>query len=213
MSIRVILADDHRLVMEGIAQLLSLETDIEVVMRCADGVEALAATSRFRPDVLLADVKMPGLDGIELLRRVRDGEISTRVALLTADITDQQVAEAIRLGVDGIVLKEAAPRTLVQCVRAVAAGEQWLDQRTVHRAVESAARREAEMQALARILTRREIEIVRMVATGLRNKEIADRLGIAEGTVKIHLHSIYEKTGVSGRVELTNYARERGLLP
>ncbi len=211
MPIRIVLADDHRIVLDGLAQLLSLESDFDILLRCTDGTEALAAVERARPDVLIADVKMPGLTGLELLRRLHESGSATRVVLLTAQMTDSQVVEAVRMNVGGIVLKESASRTLVQCVRVVAGGDRWLDQETIHSALESMLRREAGIARASKTLTKRELEIVRMVATGLRNKQIADKLTITEGTVKMHLHSIYEKLNISGRVELSNYARENEL--
>jgi DNA-binding NarL/FixJ family response regulator len=209
--IRIVLADDHRIVLEGLAQLLSLESDLEVVQRCIDGNEAMAAVDELHPDVLVADVSMPGLTGLEILRRLREQGSATHVVLLTAQMTDVQVVDAVRMNVGGIVLKEAASRTLVQCVRTVAGGGRWLDQQTIHGALDAMLRREAGIARASRTLTKRELEIVRMVATGLRNKQIGDKLTISEGTVKMHLHSIYEKLGISGRVELSNYARENEL--
>ncbi|HEX2122015.1 MAG TPA: response regulator transcription factor [Thermoanaerobaculia bacterium] len=211
-SIRVILADDHRIVLEGLAQLLSLESDIDVLLRCTDGAEALIAVENAQPDVLIADLKMPGLTGLELLRRLVESRSSTRTVLLTAHITDPEIVEAVRLGVGGIILKEAAPRALVQCVREVAGGGRWLDEKAVAGAMESTLRRETGMEKLVRALTRREMDIVRMAAVGMRNREIGEKLSISEGTVKMHLHSIYEKLGISGRVELTIYARDNALL-
>ena len=200
------------MVLDGLAQLLSLESDFDVLLRCTDGVEALAAVQRARPDVLVADVKMPGMTGIEILQRLHAEKIPTRVVLLTAHMTDDEVLTAVRNGVGGIILKEAASRTLVQCVRTVAAGQQWLDQRSVHVALDKMLRRESGLDKVTRVLTKRELEIVRMVATGLRNRQIGDQLAISEGTVKMHLHSIYEKLGVSGRMELSIYARENALV-
>jgi DNA-binding NarL/FixJ family response regulator len=209
---RIVLADDHRIVLEGLAQLFSLEGDVDVVARCIDGEEAEEAVERLDPDVLVADVRMPKMTGVELLQKLRERGSRTRVVLLTADIREDEVLTAVRLGVGGIILKEAAPRALVQCVRAVASGKQWLDQRTVQSAVDKVLRREAALEKVRGMLTRREVEIVKMVATGLKNREIGEKLFISEGTVKIHLHTIYEKLGVSGRVELSNYARENAIL-
>jgi len=211
MPIRIILADDHPIVLDGLAQLFSMNDDIEVVLRCTTGEETLRAVRRAQPDVAVVDVKMPGLSGIEVLRQLHADGLAPRVVLLTAKMTDAEVIDAVRMGVGGIVLKEAAPREIVQCVRAVASGKQWLDQATVHTALDTMLRREAGMEKARRVLTKREVELVRMVATGLRNKQIADRLAISEGTVKMHLHSIYEKLGISGRVELTIYVRENAL--
>jgi len=212
MRTRLVVADDHPIVLDGLVQLFAAEKDFDVVVRCSSGDEALMALRRVRPDVAVLDIRMPGVTGIELLRHVHDEALPTRVVLLTAEIGDEAVVEAVRLGVAGIVLKEMAPRVLVQSVRAVAAGEKWLDDGAMRRALDKMMRREAGLADAVRMLTPREVEVVRMVATGLRNKQIADRLTITEGTVKIHLHSIYQKLGVSGRVELSIYARDKSLV-
>jgi DNA-binding NarL/FixJ family response regulator len=209
---RLMIADDHPIVLDGLTQLFSGERDFEVVARCSSGDEALAALRRSHPDVAVLDIRMPGKSGLDLLRHVKDEHLTTRVILLTAEISDESVVNAVRLGVSGIVLKETAPRVLVQSVRAVAAGEKWLDDGAMRRALDSMLRREAGLADAVRVLTPRELEIVRMVATGLRNKQIAEKLSITEGTVKIHLHSIYQKVNVSGRVELSIYAREKSLV-
>ena len=120
--------------------------------------------------------------------------------------------EAVRLGARGVVLKESSPETLLECVRRVYRGEQWIDRETMTRAFGHAMQREAAMREASRILTPREIEIVRMIAQGLRNRVIAERLSISEGTVKIHLHNVYEKLGIDGRLELMLYAQEKGLV-
>jgi DNA-binding NarL/FixJ family response regulator len=134
------------------------------------------------------------------------------VLLLTAAIDEDEVVEAVRLGARGIVLKEMAPQRLVQAIRQVHAGELVVDNRTVVRALEKVVRRETGTRRLASVLTPRELEIVRMVASGLRNKEIASRLTISEGTVKIHLHNTYEKLKVDGRLELMLFAQDHGLM-
>jgi DNA-binding NarL/FixJ family response regulator len=141
----------------------------------------------------------------------REG-LPTRVVLLTAALDENGVVEAVRLGAWGLVLKEMAPETLVRCVREVHGGERWLDNRSVVRALERIARREAGAARVAGVVTPRELEIIRMIAGGLRNKEIAARLSISEGTVKIHLHNIYEKLQLDGRLALLLYAREHALV-
>jgi len=211
MPIRVVIADDHPIVLEGLAQLFALEKDFEVVERCHDGEEALDAVERLNPDVLVLDVRMPKIDGLGVLRELAARKSPTRVVLLTAEINDNEVLDAVRLGVSSIVLKEKASQTLLQAARAASRGEQQLDDRSVRRALDHLLRREAGVAAARRVLTSRELEIVRMLAAGLRNKQIAEKLSITEGTVKIHLHSIYGKLGVSGRVELMIYAREHAL--
>lgn len=212
MRTRVIIADDHPIVLDGLGQLFAGEKDFDVVGRCSSGEEALSTLRRVRPDIAVLDIRMPGMNGMEILRRVYDEGLPTRVVLLTAEISDDAVVEAVRLGVAGIVLKEMAPRVLLQSVRAVAAGEKWLDDGAMRRALDKMMRREAGLADAVRVLTPREVEVVKMVATGMRNKQIAEKLNITEGTVKIHLHSIYQKLGVSGRVELSIYAREKSLI-
>lgn len=209
--IRILIADDHPIVLDALVQLFALERDIEVVARCTDGDEALALVTRLTPDVAVLDIRMGKRDGMSVLREIVGRSLPTRVVLLTAQMSDDEVLEAVSLGVGSIVLKETASRRIVQAVRTVAAGEHLMDEHVVRRALDRMLRREAGVAAARRVLTAREIEIVRMVATGMRNKAIADALNIAEGTVKIHLHSIYEKLGVTGRVELTLYAQEKSL--
>lgn len=154
---------------------------------------------------------MRGSTGLELLRRLSDEGASYPTVLLTAAINDAEVLDAIKLGVRGLVLKESPPETLVSCVRRVHAGEQQLDHDSVTRAFTAVLGREAAAREASQMLTPREVEIVRMVAQGLRNRAIAAKLSISEGTVKVHLHNIYEKFGVDGRLELTLCAQQKGL--
>jgi DNA-binding NarL/FixJ family response regulator len=212
MPIRRILADDHPLILDGLENLFRLEPDFQVLARCTDGAETLNTVRRHRPDILILDIRMPRRDGLEVAREMRKEELPTRVILLTAELDERQMLEATRLGVNGVVLKEMAPQLLVQCVRKVYAGEQWIEKRSAARIMEKMLRREAGALEGATILTPHEIAMVRMVAEGLRNKEIADKLQISEGTVKVHLHNIYGKLNVDSRIALFRYAQERGLV-
>jgi DNA-binding NarL/FixJ family response regulator len=211
MTISLVLADDHPLVLDGLEQLFRLEQDFQVVARCRDGEEALKALHTHQPDVLVLDIRMPKRDGLEVLRAMRTEQLTSRVVLLTASLEEEQLVEALHLGVGGIVLKEMAPQLLVEAVREIHAGGRWLDRSSVHRALGKLLQRDAGSREAAQHLTPRELEIVRMVASGLRNKAIAEQLVISEGTVKIHLHNIYQKLGVSGRLELAVYAQKKGL--
>lgn len=211
MAIRVLLADDHPIVLEGLAGLFRLEPDFEVVAACPDGDAALAAVREHRPDLLILDLNMPRKDGLAVVRALRSEGRTTRIVLLTALLGDDAVVEAVRLGVRGLVLKDAAPRTLIQCARRVAAGGDCLEGQSVSAALARAVRRDQGIPAIARVLTGREIEIARLATVGMRNKEIARQLAITEGTVKIHLHNIYEKLGVNGRVALVLALRDKGL--
>jgi len=212
MSIRLVLADDHPLILDALEGLFHLEEDIEVVARCSDGVQALEAVARFEPDVLILDLRMPVSDGLDVLRALHRLGSRTRAVVLAGSVEDRELVECLRLGVRGVVLKEMAPRLLVQCVRKVFAGEVWVENRSITRAVDLMLLREAGARDSAAHLTQREIEVVQLVAAGHRNKEIARRLTLTEGTVKVHLHHIYAKLGVDGRLELLRYAEERGLV-
>jgi DNA-binding NarL/FixJ family response regulator len=211
-AISLVLADDHPIVLDGLERLVQLHADLRVVARCRNGREAVEAVRRHRPDVLVLDIRMPDLDGLGVLKELRRQDLSTRVVLLTAALEEEEVLDAIRLGVWGVVLKEMAPEVLIACIRKVHGGEQWIESGALRRAVDRLLRREAGVQELSRILTARELEVLRMAGTGLRNREIADRLAITEGTVKIHLHNIYDKLKLDGRLALTLFARDRGLV-
>lgn len=210
--IRVVLADDHRVVLEGLEQLLRHEPEFEVVAACIDGQETLEALRQHHPDLLVLDLRMPRLDGVGVLRAMKAEGLPTQVVVLTAGIDEQEVVEAIRLGARGVVLKEMASRLLLQALRKVNAGEQWLEKRSFSAALESLVRREQGTAELTLLLTPRELLMVRMLAKGLRNKEIGDQLHISEATVKSHLHNIYRKLGVDGRLDLMRMAREKGLV-
>lgn len=212
MPIKIILADNHPFILDGVEHLFRSVKDFKVVARCLDGEETLRAVRRHKPDILILDFKLPGKDGFAVLRELKKEKLPTRVVILTAGLEDDQLAEAVRLGVRGLVLKEMAPKLLVQCIRQVHAGELWLEKRSVSNALEKLLQREAGQREAAQRLTPREIEIVKQVAAGLRNTEIAKRLFISEGTVKMHLHNIYQKLGVDSRTKLTRYAQEKGFV-
>ena len=212
MSATLVLADDHPIVLDALEQLFRLEEGLEVVGRCRDGEATLLAVRELQPDVLVLDVRMPGPDGLDVLRTLDAERSGTRVVLLTAELEDDQLLEAIRAGARGVVLKDMAPQLLVEAVRTVLGGGQWLEKGLGGRALTKLLQRERGLKEATRHLTPREMEVVRMVAQGLRNRAIAERVHITEGTVKVHLHNIYEKLGVDGRVELTLYAQEKGLV-
>jgi DNA-binding NarL/FixJ family response regulator len=210
--IRLILADDHPIVLNGLQQLFERHRDFRVVACCVTGEAALEAVRHEPADVLVLDLRMPGLNGIDVLRVLGTEQRPCRVVVLTAALRDADVAELVRCGAKGLVLKESSPETLLDCVRRVHAGEQWIDRNTLIRAFGRAVRSERAAREASALLTPRELEIVRMVSQGLRNREIATRLSISEGTVKIHLHNVYEKVGVDGRLELVLYAQDHGFL-
>ena len=212
MAISLVLADDHPILLQGLENLFRLEKDIQVLALCGDGEEALRAVREHRPDLLILDIRMPRMDGLAVLRAMKKEKLRTRAVLLTAALDEDDVLEAIRLGVRGVVLKEMAPQLIVQCIRKVHTGGEWLERSSVGRALEKMLRLEAGAQQIARLLTPREIEMVRLVASGLRNKEITGKLCISAGTVKLHLHNVYDKLQVDGRLALTLYAQDKGLV-
>jgi DNA-binding NarL/FixJ family response regulator len=211
LAITLVVADDHPLILDGLAGIFQLEEDFTVLGRCETGEEALEAVRKHKPDILVLDIRMPGQDGFDVLREMSKEKLATQVVVLTAALDETEVLDAIRLGVRGVVLKEMAPRLLVQCIRTVHAGGQWLERQSTTRAIEKILRLEAGMRRVAAALTAREIEIVRAVGAGFRNKEIAEKLSISEGTVKVHLHNIYEKLNMDGRMALMVYARDNAL--
>lgn len=212
MTINLVLVDDHPLVLNGLQQLFSMEQDINVLASCSDGEQALQTVIRYQPDILILDLKMPRKNGLEVLRELQQETLPTKVVLLTAALDDDEVLEAIRLGVRGVVLKEMAPQLLIQCINKVHAGGEWLEKDSVGRALEKMLKRETEMQLITQILTPRELKLVNLVAGGLSNKQIAEKLYITEGTVKVHLHNVYDKLQVKSRVALTLYAQEKGVV-
>ena len=212
MSITLVLVDDHPIILQGLQRLFEREGEFEVLRSCSGGDEALDAVRSGPPDVLVLDLKMQDRHGLDVLRILRAEHRECRTVILTAAMRDDEIAQALELGVAGIVMKEAPPAALVDCVRAVHHGKRSIDRDILDR-VSSDARKRSFGLTAATPLTPREIEIVRLVAQGLRNKELANRLSITEGTVKIHLHNIYDKLGVDGRLELVLCAQQRGLVP
>jgi DNA-binding NarL/FixJ family response regulator len=211
-KIRVLIADDHAVVRQGLRTFLELQDDIEVVADACDGEEAVSATFDGRPDVVLMDLMMPGLDGIEATRRILRERPATRVIALTSFLDDETVLPAVRAGAAGYLLKDVEPEQLVRAIRTVHGGEALL-----HPAATATVMREladhAEPAYEADLgLTGREREVLALVARGLPNKLIARELGIAEKTVKTHVSSILAKLGVTDRTQAALLAVRRGLV-
>lgn len=212
MAIRLLIADDHPLVLAGLDDLFRSAADVEVVARCSSGDQVLPAIDDSRPDVVLLDKQMPGRDGMAILRDLQAMQDAPRAVLLTASMSEDDMLEALRSGAHGVVLKNMPARLLVDCVRKVARGEQWVEKESLGRAIEKLLKREAGEEEVRRLLTPRELEIVRMVAAGLRNSEIAARLFVSEGTVRSHLYNIFQKLHIRNRTELSAFARDKGLI-
>jgi two-component system, NarL family, nitrate/nitrite response regulator NarL len=224
-KIRIVIADDHPIFRDGLCKLLALEEDFEVVAQASDGRQVLDIIQQVEPDILLLDLKMPGLDGLATLQRLQSSKSKTRVIVLTASDDKNEFVQAMKLGTSGIVLKQTATELLIKSIRKVHAGEIWLDSHTTAEVIRrfvsadevpsgpapsapsSSSPRERERSPLSQ----REREIVALVAQGFKNKEMAEKMFISEQTVKNHLHNIFDKLGVSDRLELALYAIHNNL--
>jgi len=221
-KIRIVVADDHPIFRDGLCRLLALEEDFEVVAQAQDGRQVLDVLQQYEPDILLLDLKMPGLDGLATLQRLQASKNKTRVIVLTASDDKNEFVQAMKLGTSGIVLKQTATELLIKSIRKVHAGEIWLDSHTTAAVIRQfvandeapappipsgAPTRERERSPLSQ----REREIVALVAQGFKNKEMAEKMFISEQTVKNHLHNIFDKLGVSDRLELALYAIHNNL--
>jgi DNA-binding NarL/FixJ family response regulator len=216
MTIRVLLVDDQALFREGLHTLLSLQSDFEIVGEAGNGVEALQSAARLKPDVILMDVQMPVLDGVAATRRLRAEQPECRVIMLTTFDDDEHVFEGLRAGALGYLLKDAPSAKLAEAIRAAARGESFLQPSVAAKVVAEFSRLAVPAapppQPLVEPLSEREIEILRLLARGDSNKEIAAVLVLAEGTVKNHVTNILGKLGVSSRGQAVNRAHELDLV-
>jgi DNA-binding NarL/FixJ family response regulator len=200
----LILADDHPLVLSGVRSLIETSPAFRIVAECGDGNAALAAIRQHRPDIAVVDLKMPGRDWLSLASAVATEELPSRIVLLTAAITDSQIHTAVECGIAGIVLKDWAADTLLTCLACVAQGQRWLPPPLVTEAIEREAARQRFAADIAARLTRRELQIALYALEGHTNKQIAYEYGLSDGTVRLHLHNIFQKLGVTKRAEMAN---------
>lgn len=204
----MLVVDDHAVVREGLRAFLELQDGIEVAGEAADGEEAVAAAERLEPDVVLMDLVMPKLDGLDAMRALRDRVPSARVIVLTSYFDDEKLMPALRAGAAGYLLKNAHPQELARAVRAAHAGEALLDPVVAARLVETLAQNEEPLDSL----TRREREVLELIGRGFANKRIARELGVAEKTVKTHVGHVLAKLGVSDRTQAAVIAVRAGLV-
>ena len=213
--VKILIADDHAMFREGMRRLLEVEPDFKVIGEAIDGLEAVRLTRQLQPDILLLDLAMPLLPGLEALGGVSSSAPRVRTIIVTATIDQPQLLEALQRGARGVILKESATRLLFKCIRCVMAGEYWIGREGVGGLVDflrhnAAATTEPAQKRYA--LTPRELEIVASVLAGESNKDIAAKFGISLQTVKHHLTSIFDKVGVSNRLELALLAIEKGIV-
>ena len=213
MTIRILVADDQSMVRAGFRMLLSGEPDIEVVAEAANGVEAVDSAARFHPTVILMDIRMPELDGLEATRRILAADDSARILILTTFDLDEYVYEALRAGASGFVLKDDPPEQLLAAIRVVAGGDALLSPAITKRVIRQFARipQPAPPRGLED-LTERELDVFRLVARGLSNAEIGRELYISDTTVKTHITHILQKLNLRDRVQAVVLAYENGLF-
>ena len=212
-AIRILVADDHAIFRDGLRKLLEGADDIQIVGEASNGVECTKMLAKLKPDILLLDLRMPEKDGLGVLEEVNFDTLPTRVIVLTAAEDDRDVVRAMRLGARGVVLKQSASDLLVKSIRKVYEGEIWLDNRMTAEVIDAFKKSsEAGQRREKPLLSDREKEIVQLVAQGFRNREIGEKLFISEQTVKNHLHNIFDKLGVSDRLELALYAIHHRLI-
>jgi DNA-binding NarL/FixJ family response regulator len=202
MPIRLVLADDHPIVLEGLTKVLESLPRYEVVGTATNGDDALSVIRAKAPAVAILDIRMPRKTGLEVAAAVLSQAVATRVVLLTAEITDADALEAIRLGVHGVILKGMGVALLLKCIDKVNAGGLWIERESMQRAFHHVLKRDTAPAPPPPGLTHAETRVTGMVVTGAKNKEIAERLRVSEGTVKSHLHSIYLKLKIGGRRDL-----------
>ena len=199
----VLLVDDHALLRTGVANIINQEPDLYVVAEAGDGVEALQAFERHHPDVTLLDLRMPRLEGVEVVRQIRERDPRARVIILTTYDTDDEISRALKAGAKAYVLKDISADDLVGCIRDVLAGKTYIAPAAAAKLAEGVTRVQ---------LTPREMAALRLMADGKANKEIASALDISERTVKTHLGHLFEKLGVTSRTEAVKVATRRGLV-
>ncbi len=211
--VRILVADDHAIFRDGLRKLLEGADDVQIIGEASNGVECTKMLAKLKPDILLLDLRMPEKDGLGVLEEINFDSIPTRVIVLTAAEDDRDVVRAMRLGARGVVLKQSASDLLLKSIRKVADGEIWLDNRMTAEVIDAFKKSaEAGQRREKPLLSDREKEIVQLVAQGFRNREIGEKLFISEQTVKNHLHNIFDKLGVSDRLELALYAIHHRLI-
>lgn len=212
---RILIADDHTIFRDGLRRLLESEPEFQVAGEAADGAEALQLVQQLKPDILLLDLAMPRMPGLETLRELSSQGSNVKVILLTAAIEKRQIVEALQTGARGVIMKDAATQLLLKGIRTVMGGQFWVGREAVADMVgylRDKAAQQPPSPAKAYGLTKRELEILSTIVSGLSNKEIAQKFSLSEDTVKHHLTNIFDKVGVSSRLELALFAINHHLV-
>jgi DNA-binding NarL/FixJ family response regulator len=211
--IRIVIADDHPIVRDGLRRLVEYEPGFELVGEASNGVDALEVLAKTKPDVLLLDLAMPKLSGMEVLRKLSRARLPMKIIMLTAAIEQPEITEALRLGARGVVMKESATQMLVKSIHCVLEGEYWVGRDNVSDLIQALQKADMPRERPEETyrLTAREREVINAIVEGFTNKEIAVRYKISERTVKHHLSNIFDKVGVSNRLELALFSVNHSL--
>jgi len=214
MTVTVLLADDHPIVRQGLRHLLEAEPDLKIIGEASDGLQAVQLTEKFKPNVLIVDIMMPDLNGLEVLRQVKDRSPATCSIVLSMQSADVYVVEALKAGALGYVLKETGPSELVNAVQQVIGGKRYLSPRLSERLIDVLLQTTEELTLDPyETLTNREREVLQMAAEGMTTSAIANRLSISPRTAELHRGRMMDKLGLNNRTELIRYALKRGILP
>jgi DNA-binding NarL/FixJ family response regulator len=210
--LRILLADDHLTVRHGLKLLIDSQPDMKVIAEASDGTSAVRRAQELRPDVIVMDISMPGMNGLVATRTLKRLQPTVAIVTLTRHGDDAYLQELLRAGVSGYVLKQSAPTELLQAIRAAAAGGQYLDSTLTARVTAGFLSREGRMNKVGAALSERESEVLRLIASGYSNKEIAARLSLSVKTVEAHKANATRKLGLNGRIDIVNYAVLQGWL-
>ncbi len=208
----IVLADSHPVTLKGIEQILTEEPNLKILDSCVDSESTLDALNEHKPSLLLLDLDLAGKNGLNILAEIARKNLPVKVVIFAVAMDDEQTFEAIRLGVRGVLLKTMDTSLILQCLRKVVQGGEWLERHLVTSALEKTLRQQATFEKLNKLLTQREIELALLVGKGFCNKLAARQLSVSEGSIKVYLNRIYSKLGINNRVELTLFLKKHGLI-